>query len=84
MSRPIVSTLLRITWSLRLVSLIEAISLLLEDHPRIPVDGPERRPEVMGYGIAEALQFLVDLLQLRCMLRQGSFGKLAVRNIEKY
>ena len=35
---------------------VEFIGVLPEDHPAVPVDGPERGAKVVGDGVAEALQ----------------------------
>ncbi len=50
---------------------IEFIGVLREDHPAVPVDGPERGAQVVGNGIAETLQFPVGGLELPRSLLQG-------------
>ena len=42
---------------------VELDGMLVEDHARQPADGTQRGAQIMGYGMGERFQFLVDGLQ---------------------
>ena len=43
---------------------IQAVGIIFQENPGETVNGPQRRPEVMGDGIGKTFQFLVGRLQL--------------------
>ena len=71
--------------------LVEFVGVLPEDHPAVPVDGPERGAKVVGDRVAEALQLLVGRFELRRPLVQGfdrphpldQVGRLAGQEVQE-